>query len=110
MVLSLPADRAVQMIAVEDIGEFAAQAFEKPQEFNGKALELAGDELIPNQFIQILSERLGKEVKYVPLPIETVLQYNRDFGLMFQWFYQYGYHANLEALKQMYPKLQNLKT
>ena len=36
---------SLQMIAVEDIGFFAALAFARPQEFTGKAIELAGDSL-----------------------------------------------------------------
>ena len=36
---------SLQMIAVDDIGFFAALAFARPQEFIGKATELAGDSL-----------------------------------------------------------------
>ena len=39
------AERQLQMIAVRDIGVFAALAFEKPEGIAGRSLEIAGDEL-----------------------------------------------------------------
>ncbi|WP_326794095.1 NmrA family NAD(P)-binding protein [Streptomyces sp. NBC_01808] len=46
-VLSLPVkpDRPMQMIAADDIGFFAAHAFDEPQTYIGRQIELAGDEI-----------------------------------------------------------------
>jgi len=44
LTLALRPARTLQIIAVDDIGGFAAQAFEKPGEYIGRAFELAGDE------------------------------------------------------------------
>ena len=45
---------SLQMIAVDDIGSFAALAFARPQEFIGKALELAGDSLTMPQVAEAM--------------------------------------------------------
>jgi len=37
--------KPLQLIAVSDIGVFAAKAFEKPEEYNTKALALAGADI-----------------------------------------------------------------
>ena len=42
----------LQMIAIEDIGKFAALAFAHPASFLGKAIELAGAELIPSEIAE----------------------------------------------------------
>ena len=43
--IALKPTTSLQMIAVDDIGVFAALAFARPQEFIGKAIEIAGDSL-----------------------------------------------------------------
>ena len=45
LALPMKPDKALQMIAVEDIGAFAALAFENPVDYSGKAMELAGDQI-----------------------------------------------------------------
>src|SRR5512145_2351923 len=43
--LGLRAEKERQLIAVEDVGVFAALAFANPDQYIGKTIELAGDEL-----------------------------------------------------------------
>ena len=47
-------DKPLQVIAVDDIGAFAALAFENPQEYIGLSLEIAGDELTEPQMVDTL--------------------------------------------------------
>ena len=59
---ALPPDTKLQMIAVTDIGAFAALAFSHPEEFEGKALELAGDELTTPEAADRFRDVLGYPV------------------------------------------------
>jgi uncharacterized protein YbjT (DUF2867 family) len=43
------ADKAYQTVASDDIGKFVALAFERPQEFMGAEVEIAGSELTNRQ-------------------------------------------------------------
>ncbi|MHA4819975.1 NmrA/HSCARG family protein [Streptomyces aculeolatus] len=57
-------DTPVQLIAVSDIGAFAAHAFADPASYLGQALELAGDELTPDATVRLISRHLDREVTY----------------------------------------------
>ncbi|GAA2114244.1 NmrA/HSCARG family protein [Streptomyces synnematoformans] len=60
-------DDPVQIIAVEDIAEFAALAFEQPDRFAGRTLELAGDALTPAEAAAAISKATGVAVLYEQL-------------------------------------------
>lgn len=103
--MPLPAETPLQMIAVDDIGYFAAQAFLHPDEHAGKALELAGDELTMPQVARLLSQRLGRTVEYVPVPVAQVREKDPEAAIMFEWFDQQGYQADIEHLRVIHPQL-----
>ena len=56
---------SLQMIASDDIGAFAALAFARPQEFIGKALEIAGDSLTMPQVADAFTRVTGQPVRFV---------------------------------------------
>lgn len=98
------------MIATDDIGGFVALAFERPQEFLGMELEIAGSSLTNNQTAEVLSRVLKRKVKFqrVPMPL-TRLLVGKEVYRMFQWLNEDGYRADVEGLRKRYPEL-HLKT
>jgi uncharacterized protein YbjT (DUF2867 family) len=111
-VLSLgqPADVPLQMVAVDDIGAFAALAFAQPDAYLGKGLELAGDSLTLPDAAKTLTEVSGQPVRYAAQPIEQVRAYSEDLAAMFDWFVKHGYEADIPALRRTYPQLQDFRT
>ncbi len=109
LTLALRPARTMQMIAVDDIGGFAALAFEKPREFIGRAFELAGDELTMPQVAEAFSRVLGRTVRFVEQPIEQVRSFNKEYAVMFEWFNREGYKADIAALRALYPGLHNFQ-
>lgn len=105
--LPLKPDRKLQLIAVTDIGAFAALAFEHPEQYIGKTVELAGDELTMQQVTTLWSRVTGKTIKFDEQPIEEMRKNNRDYATMFDWFNKQGYTADIKGLKQ---KLHQLHT
>jgi uncharacterized protein YbjT (DUF2867 family) len=99
-------DRPYQTIATDDIGKFVALAFERPQEFIGTALEIAGSELSNRQAAQVFARVLGRPVKFwrMPMPIVRVAL-GKEFFQMFRWFNDGGYRADVEGLRTRYPEL-----
>jgi nucleoside-diphosphate-sugar epimerase len=70
--LGLSPDKGLQMIAVDDVGAFAALALAHPQDYGGKILEMAGDELTEPQIAATFSEVIGRPVKLAsPSPPRT---------------------------------------
>jgi hypothetical protein len=89
------------MIALQDIGEFAAAAFLRPKDFIGQAIELAGDELTLPEAMKIISQATRKTVVYEQLPDEqSEKTWGHDFAVMFRWFNKVGYNVDISGLQK----------
>jgi uncharacterized protein YbjT (DUF2867 family) len=107
--MALRPETALQMIAVDDIGAFAALAFKQKTTFLGKAIELAGDELTPVQITEVFQRVLGKPMRFSEVPVEQLRRVDPERGKMFAWFNESGYQADIAALLQLYPPLKTLE-
>jgi uncharacterized protein YbjT (DUF2867 family) len=88
------ADTPYQTIATDDIGKFAALAFEQPDHFIGIALEIAGSELTNQAAAGVFSQVHGRRVKFRRLPMPVVrVALGREFYQMFRWFNHGGFQA-----------------
>ncbi|WP_431969497.1 NmrA family NAD(P)-binding protein [Nocardia sp. bgisy134] len=106
-----PADRPLQMIAVDDIAVFAALAFADPDRFHGQILELAGDAVTPVAAAAAIARATGHPVRYEEVSeaeaeaigpeIVNVWRVTRETG---------GWHADLPALRELHPGLWTLDT
>ena len=65
-------DTDLQTIAVDDIGRYGRVAFERHAELNGRAVDIAGDELTMPEAAEILAKASGHAVVFEPTPIEEV--------------------------------------
>ena len=101
------ADKPYQTIATDDIGGFVALAFERPTEFIGKELEIAGSELTNPEAAKVFSRVLGKPVKFQRLPLPLVrIVLGKEFYLMFRWFNEAGFKADIPGLRRAYPEVR----
>ena len=99
-------DKPYQTIAADDIGAFAALAFERPKEFIGAEIEIAGSELTNRQAAEVFSRVLGKKVKFQKLPLPVVrLFLGKEFHQMFAWFNEAGFKADIDGLRRRYPEV-----
>jgi uncharacterized protein YbjT (DUF2867 family) len=105
--LGMNQDKPLQLIATDDIGAFAALAFENPQEYIGKSLEIAGDELPEPQIVNSMSKVLGRPVNLTP-PVGPPP--NEDMAKMIAWFNEKGYKANIQMLRNLHKDLMDLKS
>lgn len=104
-------NKPLQLIATSDIGFFAAQAFLKPDEWAGKCLSLAGDELTFQQFRDIFRTKTGGELPMTFGFIAGILLWMiKDVGAMYRWFYEKGYGADIPSLRKIHPDLQDFGT
>jgi uncharacterized protein YbjT (DUF2867 family) len=102
LMVGLRPETVLQMIAVQDIGRYGRLAFERHQELNGRAIDLAGDQLTMPQTASILSEITGRQIAFEPVPLEQVREFSEDFALMLEWFDAVGYDADISALEAQY--------
>jgi uncharacterized protein YbjT (DUF2867 family) len=100
------ADKPYQTIAAEDIGAFAALAFDRPEEFIGLELEIAGSELTNSEAAEVFGRVLGRPIKFRKLPLPMVrLFLGKEFYQMFRWFNEAGFKADIAALRRRYPEV-----
>jgi len=90
----------LQMIAVNDIGWFGARAFTDAAALNRREIDLAGDVRAMPEAAEILTESLGRPIRFAQTPIEQVRQYSEDMALMLEWFERVGYSADIAGLER----------
>ena len=100
-------DKPYQTIAADDIGAFTALAFERPKDFIGEAIEIAGSELTNLQAAEVFSRILGKKVTFQRLPLPIVrLVLGKEFHQMFRWFNSAGFKADIDGLRRRFPEVR----
>ena len=96
--LPLAEDVSLQMVDVDDVGYAAATAFERPDDFVGDRVSLAGDELTLEETAEVLSDVTGVDVDPVHVPIEDAYEsFGEEFTVMCEWFNEVGYSADIDA-------------
>lgn len=103
--------KPLQFIAVKDIGILAAQAFTRPQDYDRRALGLAGDELTVGQIGDVFAAQTGARLEGTWWALGAVLKYLvGDMGRMVEWFGSEGYGADIAGVRRLHPGLMDLGT
>jgi uncharacterized protein YbjT (DUF2867 family) len=97
------------MVAVDDVGVFATMAFEHPEQWIGKEVELAGDAPSMEEVATTYTKVTGKPARFVRQPIEQVRAFSDDAAVMYEWFERDGYRADISALRRMHPGLKTFE-
>lgn len=105
LALALPPHQGLQMVPVADLAAFCARVLEWPDEFLGRRIEVASDEVTGEQAAALVSHVSGHKLRYEEVPLEVVRASNEDLGRMFEWFQRVGYHAHISALRRDYPEV-----
>jgi uncharacterized protein YbjT (DUF2867 family) len=101
------ADKRYQLIATDDIGAFAAAVFDRGDEMIGQAIEIAGDELTNLEIAATFSRVMGRPIKFTRLPLLIIrIGGGPGVSLMYKWFNQHGYEADIPRLKQTFPEVR----
>ena len=93
----------LQMIAVTDVGNVAAALLINPDAAPGGGLEIAGDELTPEQIAATFGARAGKPTRFEPAPLDVL---DDDSRAMFTWFATLpAYQADFGRTRQLDPEV-----
>jgi len=105
------------MIAIEDIGNAAANIFARGNEFVGKSIGLAGDFLNGTELAELFSKHLKIECNYVAIDDDSYRKLGfpgaDEIGNMFA-FFRLGAHGmqnlrNLEESRKLVPGLRSFE-
>ena len=102
-------DKKTQTIAVEDIGAIVAIVFSKQQEYLGRTLEIAGDELTETETAETLTKVIGRPVKLVQPQTPEDHTPSEEQAAMFRFFSGEGYTADIAAVRKIHPGLRTFE-
>ncbi|MBE1586556.1 NmrA family NAD(P)-binding protein [Nonomuraea angiospora] len=104
-----PPHEPMQVIALEDIAEFAALAFADPARFAGRTLELAGDEPTPVEAAAAIAAATGLPIRYEQLTDDETARLGPEIAeTKKRWEAGQRWHADIEALRVIHPGLRTL--
>ncbi|KAK2600129.1 hypothetical protein QQS21_005144 [Conoideocrella luteorostrata] len=106
----MPAERRMQLISTHDIGVFAARALLDPQQWMGRAVSLAGDDLSFRELQDVYRRTVGQELPQTyRILAHTALWWVKDAYMSFEWFSTAGYGADIPSLREQEPGLQTFE-
>jgi uncharacterized protein YbjT (DUF2867 family) len=109
--LAMRPDRPMALIAVRDIGAFAAVAFARPEEFIGRRLEIAGDVVTPIEVAETFARVCGLPARFERTPIERIRAADEQLARMFSYFDEHpAPPPDLAPLRAYHPALMRLET
>jgi len=104
-----PPHEPMQIIALEDIAEFAALAFADPARYAGRTLELAGDQPTPTEAVAAIAKAAGIPIRYEQLSADQAAAISPMVGEGWKrWNAGSRWHADIEALRVIHPGLRTL--
>ncbi|KAK5657899.1 hypothetical protein OQA88_2448 [Cercophora sp. LCS_1] len=103
-------EKKLQWVATRDVGVFAAMAFEKSDEWKGRAFGIAGDELTMGQLGDAFRRATGQEAPSAWWGLGTLLTgVVGELRAMIGWFASGGYKADVEARRREHPGLLTME-
>lgn len=96
--------KKLQQLSEEDYGEMVTEVFERPADFLNREIEVASVEMTMPEIAAAFGHVLGKNVEYQQIPFEAFEQQaGEEMTIMYRWFEDAGYRADLAALKRDFP-------
>jgi uncharacterized protein YbjT (DUF2867 family) len=84
----------LQMIAVDDIGQYGGLAFTDAR-LKNRELDIAGDAVTMPEAARVIGEAMGKPLTFVEVPLADVRKNSEDMAIMLEWFGEVGYNADI---------------
>jgi uncharacterized protein YbjT (DUF2867 family) len=103
-------DLVMQLIAIDDIGAFAALAFADPASYRDSALEITGDRLTAPQIAEALSTAAGRPVPHTRVPLEVLWEQVPAAAKVFTWADERYFDTDLGPLRKAYPGLMDFSS
>lgn len=107
-------DSKLQLVSTKDIGKVAAEAFlhANSDEYRNKSIDLAGDEINPDEAANIFKEVTGRNIPLTNSFVGRALKFGlrEQLGIMFDWFATDGFGVDLAETRRRYPYMKDFRT
>jgi uncharacterized protein YbjT (DUF2867 family) len=104
---ALGRSKRLQLVSTSDVGWFAARALEEPNQYVGRTIALAGDELNVDEILDAYLKVEGRAPRPFPTPRFALRLLPRDLSSMLCWFAEHGFEANIPELRRKHPGLMS---
>ena len=85
---------------------FRGHILREPDRWIGREADLAGDEMTMPEIADTFSRVIGRQVDYFQVPWEQFEeQMGEESTVMYRWFDDHGYEADIAALREKHPGL-----
>jgi uncharacterized protein YbjT (DUF2867 family) len=102
-------NRKVFFIAVKDIGFFAGEVFDNPDDWLGRGEDIAGDGMTLAEMTSTFADVLGQDVGYTRLPLDEYLNtFPPPLRPLFRWYDEVGYDVDVTRIRKEHPQLLTL--
>jgi uncharacterized protein YbjT (DUF2867 family) len=102
-------DRVLHFIAIGDVGFFVGEAFDHPDQWLNKAVNIASDRMTVEEYVGTFSTVMGQNIVYHQLSLDEYLAtMPKPLRPLFQWYDEVGYEADVDGLRAAYPDLTTL--
>lgn len=103
---SVQPDKPLHLITTKDMGRIAAYMMQHSTTYIGRAIELAGDVLTPQQMAAEFSRVQGRPVVHQEIPPWIfLLLFRKSLFDLIQWYRNQGYQADVQQLRTEFPGL-----
>ncbi|GGW13367.1 hypothetical protein GCM10018980_72010 [Streptomyces capoamus] len=110
LVTPLSPDRPLQQVSVEDIGAFTLLALSRPDQWVGRSVDLAGDELSMTRSAEVFTRVLHRPVEVQHVSWDDFReQQGEEMYVMNRWFETAGYEADVTRLREVRPQMLSLE-
>lgn len=102
-------DLAVNLIAIDDIGVLAAQAFAAPETYLGRAIEISGDRRTAPEIAAALSTAAGRPISHNRIPLDVLWRHSPEAAKVFEWVDARYYDSDPAAIRETFPALMDFE-
>lgn len=98
------------MVATDDIGALAADAFDAPDTYIGCTTEIAGDALTIDEIRRTHAEVTGTKAPRLSIPRWLFRLMNPDMASQLEWNNREGWKTDVDAVRARRPALKDFRT
>ncbi|MEU1436310.1 NmrA/HSCARG family protein [Streptomyces sp. NPDC005786] len=103
-------DVVMKLIAIDDVGAFAALAFADPVTYAGRTMEIAGDQLTAPQIADALGRAAGRSIPHTQVPLDVLREHAPEVAKVMAWANESFYDIDLAPMRRALPELMDFGT
>ncbi|NGN64138.1 NmrA/HSCARG family protein [Streptomyces sp. A7024] len=103
-------EMVMKLIAIDDVGAFAALAFADPDTYLGRTMEIAGDRLTAPQIAAALGKAADRTIPHARIPLELLWEHAPAVAKVMTWANDTFYDIDLAPVRKAFPGLMDFDT